>query len=152
MTVPTVRRKLLRGSLAAPLVLTVSSASAATTSFARCLRNAPREADAPFFATSGDTWFRRKVDVVQLWAKGNNRGYYFLDQVKNLYVSIEAPYKELSFGSHLDEGWKISSYTSRWALVWFDRGTSTEYSKITLQQPRGSAATTMSCYGSFNKA
>jgi len=151
MSSQSVRRKLLQGSLAAPVVLTVSSASAATTSFARCLRNTPSETTAPFFTTSGDTWFRRQVPVVMLWAQGRDQGYFFLDQVKNVYVSVDAPYTALSFGSLLDAGWKISSSSSRWALVWFDKATSTEYAKITLQQPSDSAAATMSCYGSFTK-
>jgi hypothetical protein len=151
MTTPNVRRKFLRGSLAAPMVLTVSSASAATTSFARCLLNTPTQTDAPFFATTGDMWFRRQVQVDELW-KGGSQGYYFLDQVKNVYVSVNAPYTALSFGSYLDNGWKINSSSTRWALVWFDKASTTEYSKISIQQPSGSAAASMSCYGSFNKA
>ena len=44
------------------------------------------------------------------------------------------------------------STSSRWALVWFDKSTTTQYTKISLQRPSGSSATTMSCYGSFNRA
>jgi len=128
----------------------VSSASAATTSFARCLLNQPSDTEAPFFASTGDTWFRRQVQVAMLWAKGSSMGYYYLDPVKNVYVGVDPPYTALSFGTQLDSGWKITSYSTRWALVWFDKATTTEYSKITIQQPSGSAATTLSCYGSFN--
>jgi hypothetical protein len=145
------RRTVLQASLAAPVVLTVSSASAATASFARCLANSETPANA-FFAQGSDGWFRQQVPVVELWAQGSSRGYFFLDQVKNVYVSIEPPYAALSFGAALDPGWKEINYGSRWALVWFDKATTTQYSKITLQQPSGSTATTMSCYGSFNKA
>jgi len=147
------RRKLLRGSLAAPVVLTVSSASAAaTTSFARCLKSADLDAPKSFFSQDTDHWFRQQVPVSMLWAQGRDQGYFFLDQVKNVYVSVNAPNTELSFGSMLAPGWKVSSQSTRWALVWFDKSSSTQYSRITLQRPYGSSATTMSCYGSFKKA
>src|SRR5262249_43341833 len=115
------RRKILRGSLAAPVLLTVSSASAAaTTSFARCLGEASSTTKSQFFVQSGDNWFRQQVQVEQLWENGQNQGYFFLDQVKNVYVNINPPYNQLPFGSYMAPGWKVSSTTTRWALVWFD--------------------------------
>jgi hypothetical protein len=146
------RRKVLRGALAAPAVLTVSSASAATTSFARCLAQNPTPPGA-FFTTSADNWFRAKVTVVPLWSHGQDLGTFYSDPVKNVYVSIDAPYQELTFNDvTCPTNVKIGSESTRWALVWFDKSSTTQYSKITLQQPSGSSATTMSCYGSFNKA
>lgn len=147
-----VRRKLLRGSLAAPVVLTVSSASAATTSFARCLRHGDGDTPKRFFSEDTDHWFRQQVPVSMLWANGQDQGYYFLDQAKNVYIGVHYPHTALSFGASLAPGWKVTSQTTRWALVWFDKSSSTQYSKISLQQPYGSTATTMSCYGSFKKA
>ncbi|MCS7100455.1 MAG: hypothetical protein NZL99_02030 [Burkholderiaceae bacterium] len=146
------RRKLLQGSLAAPAVLTVSSASATSmTSFGRCLRNLDRHQPAQFFTTTADGWFRKQVPVVQLAYQGHVKGNFYLDPLKNVYVSVAPPHAELSFGPILPPGWQVSGQTNRWALVWFDKSTGTQYSKITLQKPRGSVATTMSCYGSFRR-
>jgi len=147
------RRKLLRGSLAAPVVLTVSSASAAAiSSFSRCLRSADANTPYRFFSEDTDHWFRQKVPVSMLNVQGRDQGYYFLDQVRNVYVSVNPPYNELNFGQLMPQGWQVSSQSTRWALVWFDKSSSTQYSRITLQRPRGASATTMSCYGSFRKA
>jgi hypothetical protein len=146
------RRRLLKGSLAAPVLLTVSSASAhARSSFGRCLRNADKQQPAEFFTTDADRWLRKQVTVARLWAKGRDQGYFYLDPVKNVYVSVNPPYQALPFGALLDHGWKVSGQSTRWALVWFDKATATEYSRITLQKPSGSAAATVSCYGSFRR-
>jgi hypothetical protein len=142
----------LKGSLAAPAVLTVSSASAqAISSFGRCLRNLDTQQPALFFTSGADGWFRKEVPVVQLWAKGQDQGYFFLDPVQQKFVSVTPPYQALSFGTLLDPGWKVSGQSTRWALVWFDKATGTEYSRITLQKPSGSLAATVSCYGSFRR-
>jgi len=56
-----VPRKLLTGSLSAPLVLTVSSVGAATTSFARAFVQNPGNASAIISSTNNiwaDSWFR----------------------------------------------------------------------------------------------
>lgn len=146
------RRKLLRGTLAAPVVLTVSSASAATTSFARCLANTNTATPGAFFTTSADNWFRTQVPVTGLWALGRDLGYFYQDPVKNAFVSINAPYTVLPFNAAtMPQAVKVTTQSTRWALVWFDKSSTTRYSKVTLQQPYGSVATTMSCYGSFNK-
>jgi len=147
------RRKFLQGSLAAPVVLTVSSASAQTiTSFGRCLWNLQNQQTGLFFTASGDNMFRLQVNVVQLWSQGQDRGYHFLDQLKKVYVSVVPPYPALTFGQILDPGWKITASGTRWALVWFDKATTKQYSMITVQQPTGYLAATMSCYGSFTSA
>lgn len=152
MDTKSVRRKFLRGSLAAPVVLTVSSASAATTSFVRCLRNGETDTPRRFFSDDTDHWFRQQVPVAKLWAHGQEQGWFFLDQVRNVYVGVHYPHTQLNFGAMLAPGWKVTEQSSRWALVWFDRSTSTQYSRISLQRPFGASATTMSCYGSFRKA
>jgi hypothetical protein len=152
MNPASMRRRLLKGSLAAPVVLTVSSASAqAMSSFGRCLRNADNQQPTQFFATDADRWLRKQVPVVRLWARGRDQGYFYLDPVKNVYVSVNPPYEALPFGALLDHGWKVSGQSTRWALVWFDKATATEYSRITLQKPTGSVAATVSCYGSFRR-
>lgn len=152
MTPSPLRRRLLKGSLAAPTVLTVSSASAqAVSSFARCLRNLDAQQSELFFTNGADRMFRKEVPVVQLWAKGQDQGYFYLDPVMLKFVSVNPPYKALSFGALLEPGWKVTGQSTRWALVWFDKATATEYSRITLQKPSGAVAATVSCYGSFRR-
>ncbi len=146
------RRKVLRGSLAAPVVLTVSSASAATTSFGRCLANSPGTTAAPFFQPdkTSDKMFRIQVPVQGLWWAGQDQGYFYSDPVKNCYVSVTSPNGALPFGPANMPAWcKPTTTSTRWALVWFDKGTATQYTKITLAQPLNSAACTVSCYGSL---
>jgi hypothetical protein len=146
------RRKVLRGTLAAPVVLTVSSASAATSSFARCLANTNTTPDA-FFTTTADSWFRTQVPVTGLWSQGQDLGYFYNDPMKNVFVSVNSPYTALTFNAAtIPNNVKVTTSSTRWAVVWFDKATTTQYTKITLQQPFGSSATTMSCYGSFNKS
>lgn len=146
------RRRLLKGSLAAPAVLTVSSASArAMTSFGRCLRNSDPRQSPPFFTTGADGMFRKQVPVVQLTANGRDQGFFFLDPIKRTFVSVNAPYNALPFGALLQPGWQVSGTSTRWALVWFDKATATQYSVVTLQRPSGSVAATLSCYGSFRR-
>jgi hypothetical protein len=145
------RRKVLRGSLAAPVVLTVSSASVAAASFARCLANTNSAPDA-FFVNSSDQWFRTQVEVTQLWSQGADLGYFYEDPLKNVFVSINSPNRALTFSSStMPANVKVTSQSTRWAVVWFDKATSTQYSRISLQQPFGSSAVSVSCYGSFRK-
>lgn len=146
------RRKLLRGSLAAPVVLTVSSASAATSSFARCLAGTSTKPDS-FFTQTADSWFRSQVSVTGLWAAGQDLGFFYNDPVKNAFVGVTSPNIVLPFNAATIPPFvKVTSQSTRWAVVWFDKATNTRFSKISLQQPYNSTATTMSCYGSFNKA
>ena len=68
------RRAILQGSLAAPVVLTVPSASAVTqTTLGRCLANLddPTKTPPPSYlvsdpAPAGDTWLRIQIPVVKL--------------------------------------------------------------------------------------
>ena len=69
------RRAVLRGSLAAPVVLTVSSPAAAVSSLRRCLNNQNAQNAGPFLSASEDTWLRKPVDVHKLEkSEGNDKG------------------------------------------------------------------------------
>ena len=86
------RRAILQGSLAAPVVLTVSSpGAAATTSFGRCLENQLKTQRQPatseFFALSQDSWYRTSVPVVKLKVEGVE-SWYYLDPSLSRYVKI----------------------------------------------------------------
>jgi hypothetical protein len=140
------RRKFLQGSLAAPVVLTVSSPSAAVASFGRCLAKL-EGLDPPFFGR--DNFFRAQVGVDQLALDTVIQGYFYPDPAENKYVNCDT-YGKLNFGpNNLPTGWQITGYSSRWALVWFQKNTMEQYSKITVQRPSGYLAATVSCYNSF---
>lgn len=146
-----VRRRIVTGSLAAPVVLTVSSASATSlTSFGRCLRNGGAAAP-DFFAPSktADNWFRKSVNVHELSFKGIPQGEFYLDPVRAVYVSTRPPHSALAFGSRLPNFWTVSAVRTRWALVYFDGASAGQYRHITLQRPSGYRPATVSCYSSF---
>jgi|LNFM01.1.fsa_nt_gb hypothetical protein len=149
----TVRRQLIKGSLAAPVVLTLSSASATSlSSFGRCLRNTGGTTSPEFFidSTKPDGWFRKAVRVEQLSYQGQARGMFYRDPVLGRFVDTKSPYSMLSFGpSNMPAGWRVTGEGRRWALVYFDRASTSEYRYVTLQRPSGFSATTVSCYGSF---
>lgn len=147
------RRKVLRGSLAAPVVLTVSSASAAAASFGRCLANAPATTQAPFFTNTADNWVRVQVDVYPIMQRGVFKGYFYSDPVKGSFVNIHAPYTALDFNLMSKPHDAHIGYPSkRWALTWLNRRNTSRYMTVTIQQPTGYSACTVSCYGSFAKA
>lgn len=156
MNTNAVRRKVIKGTLAAPVVLTVSSASAsAMSSFGRCLRRgAGHDPDAPFFVkrTRVDNMFRKPVEVHELAFQGKGQGDFYLDPVSNVYINTRAPYRALDFGSRLPDGWQKTGVGKRWALVYFDERRAREYRHITLQRPHGYRPTTVSCYSSFRSA
>jgi hypothetical protein len=148
------RRKLLRGSLAAPVVLTVSAAStAAAASFTRCLK-ATGWTEANFFTAGEDgLWYRKPVEVSQLANNAVSQGWYFLDQNLQVWVNIDNISQKQAFGAILPTGWTVTETNTRWALVWFDKRYGTQYAKITVQQPSNQFyPASMSCYGSFNGA
>ena len=159
-----VRRKLLQGSLAAPVVLTVSSASAQTiTSFGRCLANLTSQQPTTFFTESADTtWFRAQVPVVEIFKGSMSQGTYYFDPKIGSYISVVSPYSVFTGftgATPPNASWTFGGAPAwRWALVYFDPATTLPYSDltgktiITLQKPSGYLASTMSCYGSFTKA
>ncbi|MCU0949494.1 MAG: hypothetical protein MUC68_00195 [Burkholderiaceae bacterium] len=145
------RRAIIKGSLAAPVVLTVSSASAtAATSFGRCLRNGAKSQPA-FFVTKNrlDNWLRKQVDIVELSFNGKSRGWFYLDPLSRVYVGVQPPHQALTFGSTMLPGWQQSGTAKRWALVYIDSSNAAQYRHVTLQKPTGYMAATVSCYSSF---
>ena len=158
-----VRRKLLQGSLAAPVILTVSSASAQTiTSFGRCLANLASQQPTAFFTESADAvWFRAQVPVVEIFKGSMSQGTYYFDPKIGSYISVVAPYGifiGFAGATPPNASWTFGAPASRWALVYFDPATTMPYSDatgktiITLQKPGGYLASTISCYGSLTKA
>jgi hypothetical protein len=143
------RRKILQGSLAAPMVLTVSSASAASvTSFGKCLQRLNGEEAGSFFTSSSDNWFRANVEVVKL-QKGavksaGEEGWFYFDPGKNQYVNLESPLTPTGIG-RLHNGWTKVEQSSRRALVWVEPTSGNQYRVMQVERPSGYTAVTMSC-------
>jgi hypothetical protein len=151
------RRAILQGSLAAPVVLTVSSASATTmTSLGKCMANIGDQKPSEFFTNSenSDRWFRKQVDVVKLErGGGQNResDWFFYDQQKSEYVRLSAPLVSTNIRQNLNGGWQQVDQSKRWGLWWVDSKTGSPYKMVTVQQPLGYQAVTCSCAASFTK-
>lgn len=147
------RRRVIQGSLAAPVVLTVSSASAASvSSFGRCLKNVDDRAAGPFFIDpkrATDNWLRKEVPVVQL-SKGNHVDWFYMDPGRRLLVRLADP-----DGPGLNpwdmEGWQLRAKSSRLALVWVDAKDGDPYRVMQVMRPSGYKASTKSCYTSLLK-
>jgi hypothetical protein len=143
------RRELLRGSLAAPLVLTVSSASAAAvTSFTKCLANGANNQPTNFFASASDGWYRQSTTVYE-WAKGGGNGdklgYFYQDPILG-WISVDNMQPLPLSGSPGQTG----NTATRWLLVWFSP--TGQPATLSFQKPSSSyLAATNSCYGSFPK-
>jgi len=158
-----VRRRILQGTLAAPVVLTVSSASAqAVTSFGRCLKNASVQQPTTFFTNSAaaDTWFRSQVPVVEIFKGSQTQGTFYFDPKLGNYVNVVYPYsvfKGFAGATPPNPSWRLGAVSARWAVVYFEPTSATPYKDamgrkiITLQKPSGYLATSISCYGSFTK-
>jgi hypothetical protein len=149
------RRKVLQGTLAAPVVLTVSSASATSlTSFGRCLRNIDNQPTGQLFLRqtdlSLDTWLRKEVQVVKL-ARGTSSDWFYLDPGRWLYVRLTDPTGP-GISMYDMNGWQPVDYSKRWMLVWVDKDNGKQYWKMQVQQPNGYKPTTKSCYSSLMRA
>jgi hypothetical protein len=149
-----IRRKVVQGGLAAPVVLTVSSASAqSVSSFGRCLANLNNQPTGPFFIKDADlsldNWLRAQVPVVQL-KKGSDIDWFYNDPGRMLYVRLSDP---LGPGLNpLDmNGWQEWDKSTRWALVWVDSQNGGTYKDVRVQKPLNYQATTKSCYTSLMK-
>lgn len=145
------RRKLIKGSLAAPVVFTVSSASAASlTSFGKCLTRLNGEPVGPFFVKDAtvDSWLRKQVEVVLL-KHGNIEDWFYLDPGVNQYVRLSAPTVATGLVPLDMKGWQVQATSSRWAMVWVDSQNGSLYSVAQVQQPIGYQASTKSCYTSL---
>ena len=142
------RRAVLRGSLAAPVVLTVSPAvSAARTSFETKVEGLKtyQPARSQYFKESPDNWLRRSVQVVKLKYKEKGNGpdsksakedWYYLDPNKSRYIKLSSM-EWMSFGAILPEGWEQTRETgTRYLLVWLDPKTG-EQSLMAQAEPKG---------------
>jgi hypothetical protein len=151
-----VRRKILQGTLAAPMVLTVSSASAqAITSFGRCLRNLTAQQPTDFFRISADLWYRELVQCVEIIKGSTSQGTYYFDPKFGSYMNVVTVRHRWVYGRGSARSiLKFGTTSMRWALVYFDPVSTEPYADatgktiVTLQKPGGFLATTMSCYGS----
>jgi hypothetical protein len=157
------RRAVLRGSLAAPVVLTVSSPAAAVSSLRKCLNNQNARNAEPFINASADTWLRKPVDVHKLEkSEGNDKDgtkgggpdkkttdWVYFDEGLRDYVTVAAPHMRQNIGP-LMNGWKKVATEKRWGLVWVDENSGTPYSRLQIQRPTGYTACTNSCYTSFS--
>lgn len=146
-----IRRALVEGSLAAPVVLTVSSASAASvTSFGKCLTRLNGEPQGAFFVTdaTSDSWLRKSVSVVQL-KHGNIEDWFYLDPGIDQYVRLSAPTVATGLVPVDMKGWQVKATSQRWAMVWVHSQNGAMYSLMQVQQPMGYQASTKSCYTSL---
>lgn len=163
------RRKLLKGTLSAPVVMTVSPVlGAARTTFMACVDNAaarPVSSVAPIASISPDEWLRVDLDILQVTvmdAKGQpavQPGRFFVGPDKvSMYrladirpeTSPATPVREFNVGT---PGLQTRTIEKRRALAYVDRqGNVVGYA----WQPRGGAQITASCYasvmGGFGKA
>jgi hypothetical protein len=152
------RRAILQGSLAAPVVLTVSSASAqAVTSAGKRLANQQysQPAKSAYFMASPDQWLRQSVRVVKLKYQGKQdkvakEDWYYLDPSKDKYIKLSSM-EWMSFGSLLpSDDWKESKeYSTRHLLVWVDPTTGAQSTVMKVEPSGGQIAATMSVMGSF---
>jgi len=141
------RRKLLRGSLAAPVVLTVASPSAlARTSFLACIErgaNAPRPNP---FTTSGDSMYRRSVPAYsfKLIGDASNKYSYFYNASTRMYYRLDIC--DLTGVSELQIAGQKTALGSRWGLVYFNNNGDEVGFGIC---PNGGYAVSASCWSSF---
>ena len=152
------RRKILQGSLAAPLVLTVSSASAqAVTSFTKCVANGanhqPSESEVIVpYSTSPDRWFRCPIEVHTLGKVENGA----TTPIEGHWYRVNGMYKSASDGQTLLQKTGLSDNqvqsigTTEWyRIVYFDPVTGHEMGAGFEKLSDGALAVTISCGGSF---
>lgn len=137
------RRKILQGSLAAPLVLTVSSAAQAASSFTQCIENTANSQppDALRIIQSTDQWFRCPVTVYR----------YLKDGTTGDFVDVYSDggvYKKVSDGTTFTTSGYTQVSTTSWnRLVYF--GTDGTPKGAGWEKQTGGLAVTLSCGGSF---
>jgi hypothetical protein len=84
----TARRKILRGSLSAPVVLTVASPASLAAASTTCLINTNQNAPPPFFqpASTDDGYLRKTVEVCEVKSSnGWQDGLFYEGQDDNWY-------------------------------------------------------------------
>ncbi len=144
------RRKLIRGSLSAPLVLTVASPGAlARTSFGACLTRTQVPDNLALFAEQQDGFLRTAVQVYSGKLKGQEAS-----QGKQLFYKVSDSYYKLADCS---EAYTATDFTGRdspkadgvrYALVYVD-----EHGRIVQWggacPPSNGSPVTVSCWASF---
>jgi hypothetical protein len=94
----TVRRKILRGSLSAPVVLTVASPASLAAASTTCLVNTPQTPlPEPLFQPAGtdDGYLRKPIQVCQLKSPGGGDGAWTTD----FYYQSNGSWYSVSSGS-----------------------------------------------------
>jgi len=146
----TVRRKLLRGSLAAPVVLTTASpAVLAQTSFLACITRGGNEGATPFADEQcGGNVYRIEVKVFQFVKDGqpsDDKLYVPSDTTSGLYDSTDG----LNRGVAVPAGFTPTEAGTRWKLVYFDEnGREVGYGFV--ENANGGTPVSCSCWTSFN--
>ena len=139
----TTRRKILQGSLSAPLVLTVSSAAAAVSSFNACIASGANNqpADSIRIIQTQDQWFRCPVTVWPLYRGGSN------NSVGNFYKDNAGQYRNVENGNPPPSGSLTPGTPSTWyRLAYYDiDGTPTGVG----WEKTGGYAVSLSCGQSF---
>jgi hypothetical protein len=161
------RRKLLRGSLSAPLVLTVASPAAlAQQSFEACLHRAttagnagvpPRNVDVFLPSAQHDPWLRAKVKLYQGRLNGGNRVqqsnnvndpiFYEIVGKEGRFYPKATTCPSPGFGGYLPQGQGPTNLNTQEQALVFVRndGTIVGFGNC----PNGGYAVTTSCYASF---
>jgi len=148
----TVRRKLLRGSLSAPVVLTVSSASAqAVTSLGQCIaRNAGVQPTNKVFGPP-DTWFRDPTQYKAKQITGSLpaiSGWYILNAVtQNVWTKADKS-TQYAASAFPPSGYTVVAEQTWYALVWFDPTTGNRVA-MGWESHQNALAATLSCQLSF---
>ena len=155
------RRKLLKGTLSAPLVATVTPVlAAARTTFMACVDNGalkPVSAVAPLSGISADEWLRVDLFILEVRlpnAKGQlelQPGRYFIGPDRMAMFKLadtrpeSAPATPVNAFNAYTPGIQTQIVEKRRALAYVDRdGNVVGYA----WQPRGGAHITASCYAS----
>jgi len=148
----TARRNLLKGTLSAPIVLTVSSASAQTvTSFGKCIANNGNSQPTATYVSNTDGWYRIAVTVYGIY-KGNPtsgmlQGYFFKDG-SGLYHSVTPTSYALWNGTGIVAApYQVDGGHPWWQLVWYD--SNGQPVGTGWQNPNSGLAATLSCQLSF---
>jgi hypothetical protein len=145
------RRKLIRGSLSAPLVLTVASPAAlARQSFEACLYRASQQSpeNLPVFTPNKDGWVRMQLSFVKakLEVHGRDVEERFVIKKDGLYYKVTDP---CGLGYSTDQFKKnsIKADGKEWALVYVNESGAIVH--VGPCAPQGAFPVTGSCWASF---
>jgi hypothetical protein len=147
------RRKLLRGSLSAPMVLTVASPSAlAATSFQACIarvEEVPQPSPTIAVISTRDSWLRELVQIYDGRLTGGGGTQQFYKAPDGFYYPLEGIANcldPLASDDFVPMSLSLRSGDTRWALVYVDKtGAKVGYGLC----PNNGYAVSASCWGSF---